>query len=461
MMSRSKAVLMSPTGLVVLLLSVLYVMPAAGALPALIADGKPTLAPLLENVTPAVVNIAVTARVASAPNPLLQDPFFRRFFDLPEQAPVRPEQSAGSGVIVDAEKGYVITNHHVVDNADEITVTLKDRRQLKAKLVGSDAGTDIALLEVDAENLVALPLGDSDSLAVGDFVIAIGNPFGLGQTVTSGIVSALGRSGLNIEGYEDFIQTDASINPGNSGGALVDLDGRLIGINTAIIGPAGGNVGIGFAVPVNMARSVMDQLERHGEVRRGRLGIGIQDVTPDIAQALDLGGVRGAIVNQVEPGSPAEDAGLRAGDVVVAIDGRDIRNASDLRNRVGLMRVGEDVEVTVLRDGKRKTLRGRIGKSQAARTAGIENTQALQGATFQELDNSHPLYGRVKGVVVSGVEPGSPAARNGLRPGDVVLAVNRRPVRNTDELSAVLSGAGRVLALNIQRGNAQLFVVIQ
>ncbi len=435
---------------------------ALAALPVLRnPDGKPTLAPLLEQVTPAVVNIGVVTRVPATENPLLRDPFFRRFFDMPEPAPVQPRQSAGSGVIVDAERGYILTNHHVIDNADEITVTLKDRRSFVAKLIGSDAGTDIALLQVDAGGLRALALGDSDGLAVGDFVIAIGNPFGLGQTVTSGIVSALGRSGLNIEGYEDFIQTDASINPGNSGGALVDLDGRLIGINTAIIGPAGGNVGIGFAVPVNMAQAVMEQLVSYGEVRRGRLGIGIQDVTPDLASALSLERANGAVINRVEPDSPAEAAGLQAGDVVVALDGREVRNAADLRNRVGLLRIGEDVAITVLRDGKERSVRARIGKAAQARVAGADSAAALRGAVFQDVERGHPLYGEVEGAVAVSVDPGSPAARNGLRPGDVIVAVNRRSVRSADEFRRAVEDAGRVIALNVIRGNARLFLVLQ
>ncbi|KAA0580464.1 Do family serine endopeptidase [Azospirillum sp. B21] len=330
--------------------------PAAAALP-LGAVGGGTIAPMLEQVTPAVVNISVLSQAPQAENPLLRDPFFRRFFNLPDQMPQgRPQVSAGSGVIVDAANGYVVTNSHVVENAQEIAVTLKDRRRLRAKLIGRDAATDIALLQIKAESLTALPLGDSDRAKVGDFVVAIGNPFGLGQTVTSGIVSALGRSGLKIEGYEDFIQTDASINPGNSGGALVNFQGELIGINTAIIGPAGGSVGIGFAVPVTIVRSVMEQLREYGEVRRGRLGVAIQDLTPDLAESLNLKGDEGALIAKIERGSPADSGGLRSGDVVVAVDGRAIRSATDFRNRIGLLRVGTPVQLTVVRGGGQKSV---------------------------------------------------------------------------------------------------------
>ncbi|MCW2235763.1 Do family serine endopeptidase [Azospirillum canadense] len=334
--------------------------PASAALPAGIG-GATTIAPMLEQVTPAVVNIAVLSRAPQAENPLLRDPFFRRFFNVPEQE-ARPQVSAGSGVIVDARRGYVVTNAHVVENAQEIAVTLKDRRRLRAKLVGRDAATDIALLQIGADNLTALPWGDSDRLKVGDFVVAIGNPFGLGQTVTSGIISALGRSGLKVEGYEDFIQTDASINPGNSGGALVNFNGELIGINTAIIGPAGGSVGIGFAVPVSIVRSVMEQLVEYGEVRRGRLGVAIQDLTPDIAESMSLTGDAGAVIAKVEPNSPADRAGIRSGDVVVAVEGRPVRSATDFRNRLGLLRVGTPAQVTILRGGNERTLTVRTAK---------------------------------------------------------------------------------------------------
>jgi len=321
----------------------------------------PTLAPLVKATTPAVVNISVVSRGKLEDNPLYNDPLFRRFFSDPrfrqQQPQGKPTQAAGSGVIVDAQRGYVITNHHVVDKADEVRVTLKDGRSLRAQVIGSDAETDIAVLRIPAEGLTALALGDSDRVEVGDYVVAIGNPFGLGQTVTMGIVSALGRTGLGIEGYEDFIQTDASINPGNSGGALINLRGELVGINTAILAPTGGNVGIGFAVPINMARSVVAQITEHGTVQRGRLGVSIQDITPEIAQAMNLPRLNGALIASVEPGSAAEKAGLKRGDVVLAVAGIDVRNASDLRNRIGLVRAGQEVDMTYRRDSVDRTVR--------------------------------------------------------------------------------------------------------
>jgi Do/DeqQ family serine protease len=315
-------------------------------------DGMPTLAPMLEKVMPAVVNIAVLQRSPEEQNPLLRDPFFRRFFGIPGQS--QPQISAGSGVIVDAKNGYVVTNAHVVQEAREIAVTLKDNRRLPAKLVGADPGTDIALLRIEPRNLAEAKWGDSDALQVGDFVLAIGNPFGIGQTATSGIVSALGRSGLSVEGYEDFIQTDASINPGNSGGALVNLRGELVGINSAIIGPSGGNVGIGFAVPSMIARAVMDQIVRFGEVRRGRLGISMQD----------LAGADGASVAEVEPRSPAAQAGLRKGDVIVALNGRAVRGAAELRARLSVVPVGERVELGIQRGGQAQLIRATVGPVQ-------------------------------------------------------------------------------------------------
>ncbi len=328
--------------------------------PVLDAQPAPSLAPLVRTVTPAVVNISVVSTMRVEENPLYRDPFFRRFFNVPDQPQAQQRQAAGSGVIVDARRGYVMTNNHVVARAERIAVTLKDGRTLNAKLIGTDPGTDIAVLQIPAENLTALPLGDSSQLEVGDYVVAIGNPFGLGQTVTSGIVSALGRSGLRIEGYEDFIQTDASINPGNSGGALVDLRGRLVGINTAIIAPSGGNVGIGFAVPINMARAVFDQLVEYGRVQRGRVGVQVQDVTSDIAAAIGMSQPTGALIARVEPNSPAARGGLRQGDVVLKVNGDPVRNSADLRNRIGLVRVGETVDLVYRRGEDERSAKVRV-----------------------------------------------------------------------------------------------------
>lgn len=421
----------------------------------------PTLAPLLEKVMPAVVNIAVTSRSSAENNPLYSDPFFRHFFNLPEAPPPRSQLSAGSGVIVDAAKGYVLTNHHVVEHGAEIVVTLKDKRQFKAKLVGSDPGTDIALLKIDADSLTALEPGDSSTLKVGDYVVAIGNPFGLGQTVTSGIVSALGRSGISPQGYEDFIQTDASINPGNSGGALLTLDGRLVGINTAILSSGGGNIGIGFAVPSNMAKAVMAQLIEFGEVRRGRLGVIVQDMTPDLATAMGVDRASGAVVTKVEPGSPAEKAGIKAGDVIIEIDGQAVMDSRSLRNRIGLKRVGAKVEIVFLRDGARKSARAELGTVQTASNGGEAGTGRLAGAVLRDQRPGDPLHGRIKGVLVENVEAGSPAARVGLLPGDVILAVNRTPVRSVAELRQLLARQEGTIALHIQRGSARLFIVVR
>ena len=425
--------------------------------------GLPTLAPILEKVTPAVVNISVATVAPQRYNPLFRDPFFRRFFNLPDDAPARPRQSAGSGVIVDAERGFVLTNHHVIAKAESVMVTLKDDRRFEAEIVGSDSGTDIALLRIDSDDLTALPIGDSDALEVGDFVVAIGNPFGIGQTVTSGIVSALGRTGINVDGYEDFIQTDASINPGNSGGALVNLRGELVGINTAILGPSGGNVGIGFAVPVNIATAVMGQLSEHGEMQRGQIGVTIQNLTPDLAEALNLDIASGAIISRVQAGSPAEDAGLQAGDVIVAVDGMKVDDSRDLRNIIGLVRVGEEIGVEVRRERKRIRFKVRLvgADGDGARVAAADAHPALRGATLRDLAPGDPAHGRIEGVIAAEVEPRSRAARNGIRPGDVIVAVNRRRVRNIQELESAFRQAKNVLALNIVRGNSQLFIVIR
>jgi Do/DeqQ family serine protease len=430
----------------------------------------PTLAPLLQRVTPAVVNIAVVGAAAENRNPLLDDPFFRRFFEGPEAplGPSVPRQSIGSGVIIDGAKGLVVTNHHVVQGANSIVVTLSDRREFNAMLVGSDAGTDVALLRVmtDDPAFAEMPIGDSSALAVGDYVVAIGNPFGLGQTATAGIVSALGRSGVNNENYEDFIQTDASINPGNSGGALVDINGQLLGVNTAILSGTGGNIGIGFAIPSNMVREVVEQLLEHGNVQRGRIGLAIQDVTPGLAQALELTTDRGALVTQIEPGSPAEQAGLQAGDVIVAIDGKPIDSSVDLRNEIGLIRAGESVEVTSLRDGERSTVRATVAAENdddVARTRAADpaSVSHLAGATIMEMPTDHPAYGRLQGVWVSGVAPGSAAARYDLQANDVITGVNREPIASVTDLTAALARARPPIALQVQREGRSLFLLVR
>jgi serine protease Do/serine protease DegQ len=434
--------------------------PAQTALPGAV-DGQPlpTLAPMLARATPAVVNIAVVARAPMEVNPLLRDPFFRRFFGVPDQ-PQQRELSAGSGVIVDAARGLVMTNHHVVKDAQEIAVGTKDRRVFKADLVGSDPGTDIALLRIPAEGLTAIPLADSDRVNVGDFVVAIGNPFGIGQTVTSGIVSAVGRSGLSMEGYEEFIQTDASINPGNSGGALVNLRGELVGINSAILGP-GANIGIGFAVPINMARTVMDQILRFGEVRRGRLGVTTQDVTPAVAKQLGLTVTEGAVVQKVEPGSTAEQAGLRPRDVVTATDGRPVRSSAELRNRVGLTPVGEEVDMTVLRDGRPIRVRARIGEPFQVTAMAGEAVPQLAGARVADLAPGMPMYGQVEAVVIASVDQGSAAFKNGLRAGDLIYGVNRARVRNMKQLFDSLRAAEQPMRLALLRGDQRLTLVIR
>jgi Do/DeqQ family serine protease len=446
-----------------ILLAILVVMalPVHSAMPFISSkNGIPSLAPLLQDVTPAVVNISVQTRSAIEENPLFRDPFFRRFFELPDQA-ARPERSAGSGVIVDAGKGYVVTNYHVIKDAQQILVTLKDRRQFQAKLVGTDPGTDIALLKIEAKNLQALRLGDSDLLNVGDFVVAIGNPFGLGQTVTSGIVSALGRSGLDIEGYEDFIQTDASINPGNSGGALINLKGELIGINTAIIGPSGANVGIGFAVPSMMVKAVLDQIVRFGEVRRGRLGASSEDITHDLAGSLGLASTEGAIISIVEPNSPAEKAGMKPRDVVIGVNGRAVRNAADLRNKVGMMPIGETIELRLIRSAKPLTMKIKIAKPLDIAGTEAETVPQLAGATVANFNAGSSSREKIEGVLVTKVDANSPAWLHGIRPGDIIVGVNRRKVRSVQEFLAVLQGSQDVIMLNLLRGDFRLTIVIR
>jgi len=427
---------------------------AAAQLPAQVGQTPvPSLAPMLKRVTPAIVNIATKGTVQQE-NPLLNDPFFRRFFDVPNVPRERSFQSAGSGVIVDAKSGYIITNAHVIENANEITVTLLDNRSLTAKVIGKDEGSDVAVLQVKAANLAEIPIADSDKAEVGDFVVAIGNPFGLGHTVTSGIISALGRSGINPEGYEDFIQTDASINPGNSGGALVDLNGALVGINSAILSRSGGNIGIGFAIPSNMMKTVMGQLIKYGEVKRGVLGVNIQTLTPDIAQSMELENTQGALVSQVIEGSSAEKAGIQAGDVVTAINGRPVKDAAALRNTIGLLSVGDRVDISLLRDGKPRRVTAVIAERDTAAEQRANNTHSgLEGADLTDAASGN-------GVLIRAVAENSPAAQRGLRANDVIVGVGRTRVSNLDEFNRATSGAA-AFVLQIKRGNAMLVIPIR
>ena len=417
----------------------------------------PTLAPMLEKTTPAVVNISTTGKVIVR-DPFFDDPFFRRFFDVPEQRRERRISGLGSGVIVDANDGYIVTNSHVIDKAEDIVVTLEDGQRFNAKVIGKDPGADIAVIQIDAERLTEIALGDSDNLRQGDFVVAIGNPFGLGQTVTSGIVSALGRSGLGIESYEDFIQTDASINPGNSGGALVNLRGELIGINTAIYGSGGGNIGIGFAIPVNMARQIISQLVEHGEVRRGRLGFVVQDLTPELAEAFGVARKKGVVVARVEAKSPAQKAGIKVGDVITAVNGREVDNSAQVRNEIGLLRVGSEVEIEVLRDGKTRSLTASVGRRTTYTVSGNTLSEKLAGAKFSEAQED-PSRRTAAGIEV--VQARGKAAAAGLRKGDIVISVNRERVKTIKDMKAAIKKNPEALLLNIQRASRGLFILIR
>ena len=420
-------------------------------------DGEPlpSLAPLVQRVSPAVVNIRVSQTV-DTPS-VYGDEMFRRFFGIPDDPGGRSREvaSAGSGVIVDAENGYILTNHHVVANADKIQISLINDETLDAEIIGSDAPTDIALLKVDPENLIEIPIGESDTVEVGDFVLAIGNPFGLGHTVTSGIVSALGRTGISRNGLEDFIQTDASINPGNSGGALVNMRGELVGINSAIISRTGGNVGIGFAVPSEIAASIMRQILDFGEVRRGLLGVTIQTIDEESAAALGTEVERGALITGIEPGSAAEEAGLRVDDIIIGVDDRRIDSNRELANAIGLKGSGEAVDIEYVRDGRTRSVTAELGQRTAQQISGSDIHGGLAGAQFAT--SSANTAG---GIEVASVEPDSPAAQRGLRAGDVITAVNRQPVQNIQQLREVASG-NRILFLLVRRGDRQLMLQIR
>ena len=439
------------------LIGCLLIASCANAALPLAVDGQPlpSLAPMLKEIQPAVVNVATVIRGNGQGTSL--EEYYRRRFNLPPRQS-RPSQSRGSGVIVNAEKGWVITNHHVIDGADEISVTTKDGREFEAELVGSDSASDVAILKIDAKDLVAISLGDSSALDVGDFVVAIGSPFGLTQTVTSGIVSALGRSGLGIEGYEDFIQTDAAINPGNSGGALVNLRGELIGINTAILSRTGGSVGIGFAIPINMVSTLTDQLVEFGDVKRGLLGVRMQDLTPPLADAFGISGKKGAVVSEVISGSAAEDVGIKEGDVIVKFNDTEVNDSADLRNAVGLLRAGTEGKVSFYRDGELMTVTARIRSTDDIVQNESDEIEQLMGARLKtaEPDSTHD-----GGVEVMEIDPDSPAADTGLEVGDVITELNRQEIETLESLNTVAKRSDGVLLIKLIRDGRSLFLVIQ
>jgi len=448
---RFAAVVLAARGV---FLPALVVLPsiAVGQLP---SEQVPSLAPMIERVSPAVVNISISGRIAYSET----DPLFRRF--LPDE-PDREVTSSGSGVIVDADRGYILTNHHVVANADRIMVTLFDGRSMVAETIGSDASSDLAVLKIDARDLTQIEFGDSDRVRVGDFVVAIGNPFGLSHTVTSGIVSGLGRSSISPDqnAYENFIQTDASINPGNSGGALVGLKGELLGINSAILSRNGGNIGIGFAIPVNMARYVMSELVSIGKVRWGALGVRITAVTPEVATARGLPTTRGAVVASVGPGTAAARAGLRINDVIVSIDDDPVRDAGSLRAAIGLRPPGERVRIGIIRDGKPQVLEATLGDAEEATrlltTLETETPRSLLDGV--ELEPTQ-VGAETSGLLVVQLDAASLAARRGLRSGDVITRINEQPVSGLDEARAIAANA-ESLVLDVARGGRTLSIVI-
>lgn len=434
-------------------------VPMANAALPLAVQGQqlPSLAPMLEKVLPAVVSVHIEGtQVQRQQLPEEFKYFFGPNFPTQKQSS-RPFEGLGSGVIIDAAKGYILTNNHVIDNADKIKVQLNDGREFDAKLIGRDGQTDIALLQISAKNLSAVKVADSDKLRVGDFAVAVGNPFGLGQTATSGIISALGRSGLNLEGLENFIQTDASINRGNSGGALVNLNGELIGINTAILAPSGGNVGIGFAIPSNMVQNLSQQLIEFGEVKRGLLGIKGSEMTADMAKAFNTDAQRGAFVSEVLPKSAAAKAGIKAGDILVSVDGKSIRSFAELRAKVGTTAPGKTIKVGLLRNGQAQEVAVTLDDSETASTSAETLTPALQGAS---LSNGAIANGQ-KGVKIDNVVKGTPAAQFGLQKGDVIIGVNRQRVENINALRKVLDAKPPVMALNIVRGDETIYLLMR
>jgi serine protease Do/serine protease DegQ len=427
----------------------------------MLGQGVPTLAPMLEEVVPSVVNIATEGFVEQSAHPFFSDPFFSQFLEMPQRRSRRKTQSLGSGVIVDAGNGLVLTNAHVIDNAQKITVNLLDGREFKAELVGSDPETDIAVIKIASDDLIGINLAESNDLRVGDFVIAIGNPFGLGQTVTSGIVSALGRSGLGVTGYEDLIQTDASINPGNSGGALVDLNGRLVGLNTAIYSGTGGNIGIGFAIPIDMVKQVMSQLMEFGEVTRGFIGVEYQDLTRELSQAFGLDQyLEGVVLVEVLDGSPAGKAGLEVGDVITRINNKRIKNAIQFDNEIAMNRAGAEVDISYLRRGSQKSISLLIGTNEALDNKTILKNERFSNTTVGEIPTGSELYDKVSGIMIYSLKKGSRTWSSGLREGDIIVSVNRYASPSIDTFVNLLARFKGPLRLKVYRGYQSGFITV-
>ena len=427
------------------------------------AQGIPSLAPMLEKVTPAVVNIYTINQVRQNNSRLFEDRFLKEFFNSPgSKANKKNRAGLGSGVIIDSSKGLIITNNHVIAKATDIKVKLMDGREFKAEIVGTDPATDIAIIKINAKKLKSLKIANSNDLRVGDFVVAIGNPFGIGQTVTSGIISALGRSGLGIEAYEDFIQTDASINPGNSGGALVNLRGELIGINTAIIGSGGrnpGSIGIGLAIPANLAINISEQILKFGKVKRGILGVSAQDLTPNLAKAFGLKVRSGVLITEIRKNSSASKAGLKTGDVITAVDGKKVNKANDLRNIIGLTPIGQSLKFTVLRNKKTEFIKIKISENKEL--ANLKINPRLEGISFKEIKKGMREYGIIEGLIVSTINKNSIAFRNGIRKNDIILSINNIAVKSIKDVHELSRKNKDQIVLNVRRGNRSAFILLR
>lgn len=431
---------------------------AAGVANAVTND---SMAPMLQKVMPAIVNIKAQIKITDF-NTLLELQKSRNKQQKSQDQQNLPSTytSVGSGVIVDASKGYILTNAHVVADAQLVVVTQSDGHHYTAKIVGLDKPSDIALLQIKAQNLTAINLGDSNQLKVGDFVAAVGNPFGLSQSVTSGIVSALGRTTLGIESFENFIQTDAPINPGNSGGALINMQGQLVGINTAMLAPSAGNIGIGFAIPSNMAKSVMAQLIQYGDVKRGQLGIGAQDITPDLATAFNLNTTKAAVVTQILQNSPAEQAGIQVGDIITSVNGVPITNGNDVINIIGFLRVDSKANLTLLRNHKTINVSAYLSDPKKRKQLVEQQDPYLYGVGMKNFTAYSPIHGNVSGIGILSVDEDSNAWRSDLRPGDVITSINQQKVTSVSDLKTAVAKASNDLLLNVIRGPAAIFLVI-